>query len=549
MAAGDKQRSEYEGLSARALELLAEKDEQLSLLIHRIKQLEKMVYGPRSSKRNEPIDPAHLLPFPHLQDLLASVAARAAGRAAQQTEGGSDPSDKKKRSPGRTGRRSLEDDIPDDLPRRRRERKLPSESRDCECGGHLEEVREDIARRVEQLKLLFVDERVTTYYACSNCERMVSTAPDQEDIVEGSILGPNLLADFVYQRFGNHTPYNRLARELEQRGFPLSRTVIGRNVLKCGELLEPIYDYLRGQILCSFLVQIDDTPVVVRNGKGKGRKTGRIWIYRDMSGNVLFDFRMDRSQSGPREVIGAFHGFIQGDAYSGHDFLFRDNHDRIELGCWAHVVRKFRDARVTDKKLAAEFDVLFALLQQVENEVKPMPPPERFWHRVKHARPVLAEIEDWLDARSTTVAPKSPMGGAIAYARNHWQALTNYLLDGRITDITNNAAERALRRVAVGRKNWMYIGAEEAGKPAVVLMSILQTCVEQGVNAVEYLRDVLVRVSEPGSAKEMAELTPAAWKNDQAARERVARNRAAIATDVEGLVYGGTLSAALAANA
>jgi len=151
--------------------------------------------------------------------------------------------------------------------------------------------------------------------------------------------------------------------------------------------------------------------------------------------------------------------------------------------------------------LAAEFDTLFALLQQVEVEAKAMSPPERFWHRVKHARPVLAEFEDWLDARSTTVAPKSPMGGAIAYARNNWVPLTNYLCDGRITDITNNAAERALRRVALGRKNWMHIGIEDAGKPAVVLMSILQTCAEQGVNAVEYLRDVLVRVSQPGSAK------------------------------------------------
>ena len=166
-----------------------------------------------------------------------------------------------------------------------------------------------------------------------------------------------------------------------------------------------------------------------------------------------------------------------------------------------------------------------------------MPPPERFLYRVQHARPVLMEIEDWLDARLTAVLPKSPMGRAIKYAQNYWQALNNYLLDGRITDITNNAAERALRRVAIGRKNWMYIGIEEAGAPAAVLMSILQTCVEQDVNAVEYLRDVLVRIGQPGSSAEIDNLTPIGWKRSEEAKARVAQNRASVAAAVKSLAY------------
>ena len=294
--------------------------------------------------------------------------------------------------------------------------------------------------------------------------------------------------------------------------------MIGRNVFKCGELLEPIYNHMRRAMLGSFLVQIDDTPLVVRNGSAKGRTTGRVWVYRASDGNVLFDFRMDRAHDGPKAMIGHFEGFIQGVAYSGHDFLFRDNDVRIELGCWAPVVRKFRAARDSDKRLAAEFDLLFALLHTIEVEAKAMSPPQRFLHRAKHAPPVLNEIQDWLDAMLPTVLPQSPMGKAIKYARNHWQALTNYLLDGRITDTTNNAAERALRRVAVGRRNWIFVGAEEAGKPAVVLMSVLQTCRELDVNAVEYLRDVLVRVSEPGSAKSLDEQTPAGWKDCAEAR-------------------------------
>jgi transposase len=181
--------------------------------------------------------------------------------------------------------------------------------------------------------------------------------------------------------------------------------------------------------------------------------------------------------------------------------------------------------------------VLFALLKRVEDEAREMSPAERFLYRVRHARPVLAEICDWLAARKTTVAPKSPMGRAIQYAENHWQALNNYLLDGRITEITNNAAERALRRVAIGRKNWMHIGVEEAGEPAVVLMSILQTCAEHGVNALEYLRDVLVRIGQPGSAAEIHELTPLGWKSSKAAQARVAQQRAAAAAAVRSLAY------------
>jgi transposase len=533
---------------ARAVELLGERDEQLALLLHRIKQLEKMVYGSRSCKRKEAVDPSLLLPFPNMKDLLADVVARADQRAAEQAAASQSAKKSKTKTP--RGRRPLADEIPDDLPRVRKERKLPPEECACGCGGTLKEFREEVARRVDQIKLFFVDERVTTYYSCSKCERVISVAPDQENIVEGSILGPNLLADFVFQRFGNHTPYNRLAKELEQRGFPLSRTVIGRNVRKCGELLEPIFEEIKRHVLSNFLVQIDDTPVVVRNGKEKGRKKGRIWIYRAPDGNVLFDFRMDRSQKGPRDVVGNFRGFIQGDAYSGHDFLFRHNSDRVELGCWSHAIRKFRDARDTNKKLAAEFDVLFALLHQVEIEAAEMTPFDRFWYRIRHARPVLKELEDWLDARSVVVAPKSPMGQAIGYARRQWEPLCNYLSDGRITDITNNAAERGLRRVAIGRKNWMHIGIEDAGKPAAVLMSILQTCSEQGVNAVDYLRDVLVRVSTPGSSKEIGDLTPAGWKRSQDAQKRVAETRASIQATVERLVHKGPPSeAAAAANA
>ena len=535
MVSNNDNQVEYAKLDlAEALALLEKKDGELSTLIHRLKQLEKMIYGPRSAKRNGPLDLASLLPFPGLQDLLDGAIKRAAEREAQRKEAAEHKS-KETKKVNRGKPRSLDLDIPKDTPRHRSEKKLTGDQCDCGCGGKLNEMREEISRRLERLHVTYVEERVTTYYACSGCEKVVSVAPEQDSVVEGGSLGPGLLANFVFQRFANHTPYRRLELEYKQMGIPISRTVIGRNVLKCGELLQPIYERIKQQVVTSFLVQFDDTPVVVRNGKKKGRKTGRIWVYRSQDGNVIFDFRMDRSHEGPKDIVGDFEGFLQSDAYVGHDFLFRHNDVRIELGCWAHVARKFRDARDSDGDLVAEFDVLFALLTQIENDVRPMPPPERFLYRVRHARPVLDEIEVWMQARFPTVLPKSPIGNAITYAQRQWQALNNYLLDGRIADITNNAAERALRRVAIGRKNWMNIGIEDAGAPAAVLMSILQTCSEHSVNPIDYLRDVLVRISQPGSAAELDDLTPQGWKRSQAAKDRVAANRRAVADAIQGL--------------
>ena len=514
----------------QALELLAARDETIAILLDRIRQLEKSLYGPRSAKRSGPIDPSTLLPFPGIEELLEQIAKRAEEREAEAPA----PPPKPPKKPNK--RRDLDpDSLGADVPRRRRERKLAEDECKCCCGGELHEVREEISSRVERIKVVYIDDRVTTYYACRKCERMVSAAPDETNVIEGSILGPNLLADLVYQRFANHTPYNRLAIEFANDGLPLSRSILSRAVLACGTLLEPIYDQVREEVLSSFLVQIDDTPVVVRNGQAKGRTTGRVWVYRSAEGNVAFEFRMDRKKEGPLGMLGQYRGFVQGDDYSGHACLFDPSYERVSLLCWAHAVRKFRDAETSSPRLSKEFDVLFALLHAVELEAKGMSPPERFRYRAKHARPVLAEIKDWVDGRRLTVTPKSKIGVALEYLHSNWTALNNYLLDGRILDITNNGAERALRRVAVGRKNWMFIGHEEAGGPAAVLMSLLQTCVEQGVNAVAYLRDVLERISHPGSAKDVRELTPSAWKRSKDAQARAAQRQAAINAAVQSL--------------
>lgn len=177
----------------------------------------------------------------------------------------------------------------------------------------------------------------------------------------------------------------------------------------CGDLLRPVLDAIRRATLSEFLISLDDMPVVVRNGGAKGRTTGRVWDYRSRTGNMHFDFRMDRSSAGPLDVLGEFRGYVQCDAYSGHDCLFRGTTERTELGCWSHVVRKFDDAKSTSKQLSRESSIRSALLFRVETEARGMSPPQRQAFRLQHAVPVLDEIRQWLEARQSTVAPKSRM--------------------------------------------------------------------------------------------------------------------------------------------
>lgn len=515
--------------------LLMEKDAQLSKLLHEISVLKKMHFGPRSERNRSQLDPKTMLPWPGIQKLLDEVAQRTAQREelareiAAQKERSDVPAKRKAAGP--------RSEFPSHLPRKVTRLELPEDQRRAACGAVMRPIGVETTQELERISIPYVHVIERVKYACDeHAEEGVATALGRTPIIEGGLLGPGMLAEMIMDHFGHHLPYARLEKKLAHEGLDLHRSVISRSVLRCGELLEPVFRILKDEVLRSFLVQTDETGVIIRNGPQVGRTKGYMWVYRTQDDQVFYDLRLDRSSDGPAEVLEGYQGFISADAYSGYDFLFRDGSGRIELGCWAHLRRKFKEAADSDAKRFAAIDALIQALFKLEAEAKAMSPPERQSWRDQHVRPVLAEIKDWLDAQSLLVLPKSAMGTAIAYARRHWTAFTNFLRDGRIKDITNNAAERALRAVAVGRKNWMFIGHEDAGRPACVLMSLIQTCRECGVDPAAYLRHVLVRVSEPGSSKDLAKLLPKAWKNAADAEERDRLGRQAILNVIRDLV-------------
>jgi hypothetical protein len=207
-------------------------------------------------------------------------------------------------------------------------------------------------------------------------------------------------------------------------------------------------------------------------------------------------------------VFTDFTGYIQADAYKGYDQLYLPG-GATEVGCWAHVRRKFVDAEATEPTLAKEAIDRIRALFKVEDAARDLPPEDRVRLRRQHAAPRLEALGAWLQVTATQVLPKGPMGQAITYAQNQWGALTRYLEDGRLA-MTNNAAERALKPFAIGRKNWLFFQREGGGRTASILMGLLMTAKAAELNVNDYFKDVLLRISEPGT--DVKSLTPHGWK-------------------------------------
>jgi hypothetical protein len=277
---------------------------------------------------------------------------------------------------------------------------------------------------------------------------------------------------------------------------------------RCGELLEPIADYVRQEILASSIVNTDDTPVTVAQSSSGGSRQGRVWAYLNQHGRHWYEFTESRKRDGPARVFADFTGYIQADAYPGYDRLFLPG-GATEVGCWFHARSGFIKAEATDPVLAKQAIDRIRVLFKIDEAAADLSHEDRARFRQEHAGPLLEELRAWLNVTQTQVLPKSPMGQAITYVQNQWVALTEYLKDGRL-EMTNNAAERAVKPFAIGRKNWLFFQREGGGKTASVLMTLLMTGKAAGIHLGDYFKDVLLRISEPGV--DVKSLTPHGWK-------------------------------------
>lgn len=493
----------HDAESLRALVLaqlrtIEEQRERISGLEFHNRQLTQLVFGKKNEQRL-PAPEAALQENLFFQEIAAEAARLAERHGAVATVEVAPHTRRKK------GRRAQ---FPDHLPVVRTVCELKEDERTCACGGALKEFGEEVALELERVETTVVHEIARKKYACSTCKEGVVTAPWRDRVFPKAMLGPGFLAHLIVERFQNHLPYYRLESQYRSEGLDLSRSVLCTSTARCAELLEPIADELLKEILESPVVNTDDTPVTLAQTTTGGSKQARVWAYLNQEGRYWYEFTDSRKRDGPARVFKDYTGFIQADAYPGYDRLFLPG-GATEVGCWFHARQGFIKAETTDPVLAKEAVDRLRALFKIDEAAKDLTSEGRKKLRREKAAPLVEELKAWLKEKETQVLPKGPMGEAIGYALRQWDALTRYLDDGRL-EMTNNAAERAVKPFAIGRKNWLFFQREGGGKTAAILMSLLMTAKAAGVNLTDYFKDVLLRLSEPGI--DAKSLTPHAWK-------------------------------------
>lgn len=415
--------------------------------------------------------------------------------------------------PKATRRASLRKPLPAHLPRQT-ETHVPDAASCPECGGDLAYLGEDVSEQLEYVPASFrVIRHVRPKLACTCCDHIAQAPAPSRPIARG-LAGPGLLAHVLVAKFCDHLPLYRQSVIYAREGVELERALLADWVGSSSALLEPLVEAIRRHVMAGAKLHADDTPVpVLAPGNGK-TKTGRLWTYvRDdrpagssVPAAVWFAYTPDRKGAHPQAHLKAFAGTLQADAYAGFNAIYQMGRIQ-EAACWAHARRKFYELHeARPSTLTAEALKRIGELYAIERPIRGKPPDERRRIRQQQAKPLLADFEAWLKATMTRLSKKSDTTAAILYALNRWAALTRYCEDGAL-EIDNSAAERALRGVAVGRRNYLFAGADSGGRRAAAIYTLVESAKLNGLDPEAYLRHVLGRIAEH-SINRIEELLP-----------------------------------------
>ena len=392
--------------------------------------------------------------------------------------------------------------LPEHLPRDTVEH-LPSECTCPDCGGVLKPLGEDVAEVLEYVPASFrVIRHVRPKLACAACDRIVQAAAPSRPIARG-MAGPGLLAHVLVAKYCDHLPLYRQSGIYAREGVELERSTLAGWVGQCNRLLRPLVGALQKHVLSGDKLHADDTPVpVLAPGEGK-TKTGRLWTYvrddrpagQETPPAVWFAYSPNRRGEHPQAHLRSFKGILQADAYGGFDALYTSGTIQ-EAACWAHVRRKFFDVhKAHNSPVAAEAIKRIGALYAIEANIRGKPPLERQLVREARAAPLLTSLHNWLQETLRSLSQKSALAEAIRYALKLWSALVRYSSDGRI-EMDNNAAERALRTVALGRKNYLFAGSDAGGERAAAMYSLIGSAKLNGIDPEAYLRFVIGRIAD-----------------------------------------------------
>src|SRR5579863_5485325 len=469
--------------------------ESLKLLIAKLK---RMHFGPSSEKYDRDLQQLEL----RLEDLEANQAAAEpptvpATLVSQQT------------APLKPARRPLPAELA-----RETETIAPAQEACPDCGGTLRKMGEDVAETLEYVPGRFkVVRTVRPKLSCAGCSQIVQ-APAPSRVIDRGLAGPGLLAHVLVAKYADHLPLYRQAEIYRREGVDLDRSTLADWVGGASRTLRPLVDALRKYVLGSEKLHGDDVPVpVLEPGNGK-TKTGRLWTYvrddrptgSEEPAAVWFAYSPDRKGEHPAAHLEKYAGILQADGYAGFNKLYEKGRI-VEAACWAHVRRKFHDLYQAHRSpIAQEALERIGQLYAIEQEIRGRSPDERKEVRQTRSRPLLELMQAWWKATLAKLSQKSDVAMAIRYALDRWSALLRFCEDGRI-EMDNNAAERALRAVALGRKNYLFAGSDSGGERAAAIYSLLGSAKLNGIDPEAYLSSVLRRIADH-PINRIAELLP-----------------------------------------
>lgn len=510
--------AEREERAAQAVELAAAKAGLVTkaLEIEKLKiqlaRLRRQQFGRSSEKINRIIEQLELM-LDELETEAATGSVTVGPVVAPLIDDDDSAAVRKKSS----GRRPL----PEHLPRRE-----IVHTPDCTCpacGGAMRKVGEDISEVLDYIPGRFeVIRHIRPALSCRRCESMVQK-PMPSLPVERGRPSAGLLAHILVSKYCDHMPLYRQAGIYARDGVDLDRAVMANWVGKSVWIAAPLVEAISDHVMAATALHGDDTPVpVLAPGAGK-TKTGRLWVYlrdeRPYAGlappAVIYRYSPDRKGEQPQRHLAGFRGFLHADGYAGFGALYQADGGKpapvMEVFCWAHVRRKFHDLHLAGSPLAKEALDRIGRLFDIERAANGLTPDVRQRIRQSRALPLIEQLAAFLDATLPRLSGRSDLAIAIRYARSRWEALTRYIADGRL-EISNNAAERAIRPLALGRKNWLFAGSDTGGERAAAMYTLIETAKLNGLDPEAYLRDVLGRIADH-PINRIAELLP--WNIDQ----------------------------------
>lgn len=470
----------------RANALLAAEVKSQALLIEKLQHQLAGHNRHRFGSKSESLDQLNLA-FEEEEQIAASAKAQTDPAPAAEED---KPTRQHSRKP-----------LPDHLDRQEQVR---SPGEECtHCGGPLKTLGEDITEELEYVPGRFVVNRIVRpRKACSDCETFAQSPLPSRPIERGR-PGPGLLAHVLVSKYADHLPLYRQSQIYARDGVDLERSTLTDWVGRSTALLEPLADAIGRMVRQGDAIFADDTPIKLQAPGQKKTKTARVWTYvrdeRPWSGQsppcAWYQFTIDRKGEHPANHLSGYKGWIHADGYSGFNGLFGKGKAR-EMACMSHVRRKFVDVFAAQGSSIAEETIRrIAKLYAVEKEARGGSPEDRVALRQEKAKPVFDDLEQWLHDQLPRISGKSPLAKAIRYALGRLPKARAYLNNGRL-ELDNNAAERAVKPVAIGRKNWMFAGSEGGGKAMAVAFTLIETAKLNGVDPQAWLSWVLERIAD-----------------------------------------------------